>query len=436
MLQMQKMCENTEIYMLVSASTKSPFHRSNAGSGARCMTQQVSRMYSSTTENLTSTNDNVEANEHATKTSKKCELQQPLNCIDLFAGAGGFSLAAQRANLRVVAAVEMDEHACSTYSANLIRYKRIATRPTLYPKDILDLKPEVLRNAHFNDGTSCDIVLGGPPCQGFSVHRIKGAGIDDPRNQLVLRYFEFVECLQPKVFLMENVPGLLWPRHRAFLTEFLAESEKAGYRILGPVELDARDYGVPQRRKRVFVLGIHKNVAFDDSVWPPRASHGDENARRKEPTLKAWLTAKTVFAKSLDETDENNIHMVHSQELVEVFKATPINGGSRRDSGRVLDCHQDHDGHTDVYGRINPTLPGPTMTTACINPSKGRFVHPIEHHGITARHAARFQTFPDDFVFKGGITAAGKQIGNAVPVKLGEVLLRTITDGLRQGLSK
>ena len=100
--------------------------------------------------------------------------------------------------------------------------------------------------------------------------------------------------------------------------------------------------------------------------------------------------------------------------------------GSRRDSGRVLPCHESHDGHKDVYGRIDPDLPAPTMTTACINPSKGRFVHPTEDHGITARQAARIQTFPDSVVFSGGLMAAGKQIGNAIPMKLGVLLLSHI----------
>ena len=359
-----------------------------------------------------------------------------LNCVDLFAGAGGFSLAAQRAKFRVVAAVEIDKYACASYRANLITYKKVTSRPKLYPNDILKLEPDVLKKAHFDNGETCDVVLGGPPCQGFSVHRINNAGVDDPRNKLILRYFEFVSCLQPKVFLMENVPGLLWERHKDFLAEFLTESEKAGYRIVGPIALDARDYGIPQRRRRVFVLGIHSKVEFDDTAWPPPPTHGNEEERQKNPSLKRWVTANTVFEKPLLTSDENNVHMSHSEALIEVFKATPKNGGSRSQSGRILECHKDHDGHTDVYGRIDPSIPGPTMTTACINPSKGRFVHPTEDHGITARHAARFQTFPENFIFKGGITAAGKQIGNAVPVKLGEILLRTIADGIRRGLLK
>lgn len=118
--------------------------------------------------------------------------------------------------------------------------------------------------------------------------------------------------------------------------------------------------------------------------------------------------------------------MQHCKALLETFARTPSNGGSRSQSGRVLPCHIAHDGHRDVYGRINPAAPGPTMTTACINPSKGRFVHPTEHHGITLRQAARLQSFPDWFNFEGGIMAGGVQVGNAVPVALAEALLKPL----------
>ncbi len=353
------------------------------------------------------------------------------NCIDLFAGAGGFSLAAKNVGFKVSAAIEINNHACATYRHNLIENN--STK--LYQRNILELVPEEIKRTHFMDRTLCDIVLGGPPCQGFSVHRIKSAGIDDPRNKLILRYFEYVAVLKPKVFLMENVPGILWTRHKKFLDAFYAEGEKAGYQLMQPVTLDARDYGLPQRRKRVFILGIRPDIEFN-TVWPPAATHCIAKEIEKNPSLHPWLPASDVFNNPIPENDENNIHMNHTVDLIEVFKSTPLNGGSRRDSNRVLRCHEEHNGHKDVYGRIDPTQPGPTMTTACINPSKGRFVHPTEHHGITLRQAARFQTFPDWFVFKGGIIAAGEQIGNAVPVKLGEVLLRTIAEGLNFKLDK
>lgn len=354
-----------------------------------------------------------------------------LTCVDLFAGAGGLSLAAKNAGLSVVAAVEKNGHACVSYRHNIIK----KGRAKLYEKDILELSPQDLLRKHFAEGNCCDIVLGGPPCQGFSVHRINDAGIGDPRNALILRYFEYVATLRPKVFLMENVPGILWERHKEFIDAFYKEGKAAGYNVLKPIVLDARDYGVPQRRKRVFILGVRKDFSFTVS-WPPAPTHGSPAARAGNPNLHHWVTAASVFDQALPENDPNNIHMNHTSDLIEVFKSTPCNGGSRRDSNRVLPCHEEHSGHKDVYGRIDPSQPGPTMTTACINPSKGRFVHPTEHHGITVRHAARFQTFPDWFVFQGGLISSGEQIGNAVPVQLGETLLRAISNGIKNGLKQ
>lgn len=350
--------------------------------------------------------------------------QRTYTCVDLFAGAGGFSLAAIQAGLQVVAAVEYDKAAAKTYKENIVKAQTSSL--DFYEGDILGIDPnELIQNPLLaNDG--CDVVLGGPPCQGFSVHRIKDAGVDDERNKLILRYFEFVSVLRPKVFLMENVPGILWKRHQTYLDEFYSEGKKTGYRVLPPVVLDARDFGIPQRRKRVFVLGVRDDITDKAIDWPPSPTHGDEKARQKNPKLSPWLPANVVFTSPLNQDDENNVHMRHKSELVEVFESTPLNGGSRHQSNRVLPCHANHNGHKDVYGRIDPTKPGPTMTTACVNPSKGRFLHPTEHHGITVRHAARFQTFPDWFVFTGGLMAAAKQVGNAVPVQFGETLIHHV----------
>lgn len=360
--------------------------------------------------------------------TKSIQVSKSLQCVDLFAGAGGFSLAAKEVGFSVTAAVEINKHACNTYRFNVIKSGATA----LYEGDILNIDPLELLRLHFSSGSECDLLLGGPPCQGFSVHRINGAGIADPRNKLILRYFEFVKALTPKFFLMENVPGILWPRHKSFLERFYKEARKSKYDVKAPITIDARDYGLPQRRKRVFILGTRPDLDMD-IVWPPSPTHGDYTECAKDPNLLPWVPSSRVFNMPDIDDDENNVHMRHSENLRAVFEATPLNGGSRNQSGRILPCHVTHNGHTDVYGRIDPKAPAPTMTTACINPSKGRFVHPTKPHGITVRQAARFQTFPDWFKFKGGIIAAGEQIGNAVPVDLGKVLLSAIAASLKQG---
>lgn len=344
-----------------------------------------------------------------------------LVAVDLFAGAGGFSLAAIKAGFTIDFAIENDKYAVQTYKNNILKLGG-GQNTTVLDKSILDYDPVELQKRRFSS-KSCDLLLGGPPCQGFSTHRISDAGVNDPRNELVLAYFEFVKALRPRVFLMENVPGILWERHKEYLEKFYSEGKRSGFHLFQPVTLDARDFGVPQRRKRVFILGLRDKEDLEKISWPPTPTHSDPI--KASSGLIPWVSCKDVF-RNAPKVDENDIHMNHGQELIDAFKQTPLNGGSRKDSGRVLNCHKEHDGHKDVYGRINPFQPAPTMTTACINPSKGRFVHPTEHHGITVRQAARIQTFPDSFTFFGGLTAAGKQIGNAVPVELGRHLIQHI----------
>jgi DNA (cytosine-5)-methyltransferase 1 len=370
--------------------------------------------------------------------------------VDLFAGAGGFSLAAKSIGISVRAAIEFDKDACNTYRKNLIEGDNGDSSELLYEEDITKLEPEtVLQDINMSPG-ELDILIGGPPCQGYSRHRIKDQGVNDPRNRLLLRYFDFVSVFKPKAFLVENVPGLLWKRHEFFLHKFFDLAEKAGYHVFEPVKLNAKDYGVPQNRQRVFILGIRKDLNPTNLVWPPKPTHFPIG-KGKFPE---WKTASTIFArpdfvsdeqeiiavlgqelydslefgseiKPLSE-DSNSIHMSHKDYMLERFSKTPING-SREDSGETLPCHSNgYRGHKDVYGRIFLNKPGPTMTTGCMNPSKGRFLHPWENHGITIRHAARFQTFPESFEFSGGLISQGRQVGNAVPVELGIQLLESV----------
>lgn len=355
-------------------------------------------------------------------------MTEKYTIIDLFCGAGGFSCAARKVGLQILAAVENDHHAAETYRYNFVAHKR--PRPLLFENDINVLDPrDVVKKIEEKYKTKrVDIVVGGPPCQGFSKHRYKNSGVDDPRNALLLRYFCFIHEISPKFFVVENVGGLLWPRHAKYLSRFYELAKENGYDVEKPIVLNARDYGVPQNRHRVFILGRRTDVKrSEDFQWPPMQTHFSPNSKQvKTHSFPAWNTALQVFEKVADATDPNNIHMHHTQELIDVFASTPKNGGSRFESNRDLPCHKNHKGHNDVYGRICIDTPGPTMTTGCTNPSKGRFLHPFENHGISIREAARFQTFPDDFIFTGGLISASRQVGNAVPVDLAKIVLNII----------
>lgn len=375
-----------------------------------------------------------------------------MKAIDLFAGAGGLSLAAYQCGIDVVAAIELDSAAAATYQHNLI--SRINATTTLINDDIniVDIT-KLMDEVNLKEG-ELDIILGGPPCQGFSTHRINNSGVDDPRNQLLLRYFDFIHAFKPKAFLVENVTGLLWQRHAAYLDKFLTCAKNEGYKIKFCGPINAKEYGVPQNRKRVFILGIRSDVDNFEPSFPPAPTHFAPN--KGHPV---WKAASTVFEKptqsileeyiksyqktmpiddaqslvmnlefgaELPENDKCNVHMNHTFDVAQRFNETPLNG-SRSDIEFRLKCHSNnYEGHRDVYGRIIIDKPSNTITTGCNNPSKGRFVHPWLDHGITLRHAARLQTFPDDFEFLGNISEQAKQIGNAVPVALGQILINAV----------
>lgn len=369
-----------------------------------------------------------------------------IKAIDLFSGAGGFSLAALDLGIEILAAIELDKDACDTYSKNLIHKRENSIK--LINKDIMTISPDELMNSLQLKEKELDLIIGGPPCQGFSSHRIKNAGVNDPRNELLIRYYDFVKIFQPKMFLVENVPGLLWEKHKDYLNNFKRLAANSGYNILGPLKLNAKDYGVPQNRNRVFILGLRDDISISEGDWPPSPTHfkdkkpywvnASEIFEKPTPSIIEKITAvlghdvaqKLKFKNTLKEnkSDPNNIHMNHADYMIERFSLTPING-SREDVDFRLPCHSNgYVGHKDVYGRIRLSLPGPTITTGCFNPSKGRFLHPWDNHGITVRQAARFQTFPDDYIFSGGIISQGKQVGNAVPVNLGKILLKSCVE--------
>ncbi|WP_233970355.1 DNA cytosine methyltransferase [Pectobacterium versatile] len=387
-----------------------------------------------------------------------------VKAIDLFAGAGGFTLSALEAGVEVIAAIEFDNAAADTYKQNFIEKlgRKIDLRAGPEYGDITKVDPVALRQGLGLNRGDLELILGGPPCQGFSTHRIKDAGVDDPRNALLLRYFEYVHEFQPKAFLVENVAGLLWKRHEKYLHKFIELAEENHYVIKFKEIINAVDYGVPQNRKRVFIFGIHNDLDDESITFPPAPTHFSRSSG-KEPE---WQPASTVFEpiprdikkRFVDEyfvkkniltagdayylldslpagnpVSPDEVFMRPTPEMVIRLKDTPLNG-SRVDAGEkhLLRCHSNgYEGHKDVYGRILIHQPSNTITTGCNNPSKGRFVHPWENHGITLRHAARLQTFPDDFQFSGNSTQQAKQIGNAVPPRLGSLLIRDICSRLK-----
>ena len=247
------------------------------------------------------------------------------------------------------------------------------------------------------------MLAGCPPCQGFSRLRTlnRTLPINDPRNDLVEDFLRFVDALLPKTIMMENVPALVTDGRFSILC---AEIKSLGYEYVVNI-LDAADYGVAQRRKRLILLAsrVHSpKIAAKNShrITVRQALHGVGAPSRTKDALHA-------------------VGEKRSQAVKNLIKLIPKNGGSRSDlpESYQLACHRRANGFHDVYGRMAWDDVSPTITSGCINPSKGRFLHPSYNRTITLREAALLQGFPKDYIFKTthGKEAVALMIGNALP---------------------
>ena len=261
---------------------------------------------------------------------------------------------------------------------------------------------------------SLDLLKACPPCQGFS--SLAKGKIDEARNDLVLDVARFVEAFRPKSILLENVPGL---NKDVRLEKLLDRLAHLGYKFERYL-IDASRIGVPQRRKRLIVVGISRSVKrrLPDTI--EKLIPGFERI----PTR----TVRDAFCPAnlpVGNKDPLNKYRQSSRVVLDRIKAVPKNG-SRFDLPveHRLACHNKLNGHraTASYGRIKWDQPSPTMTTRCTTPACGTFIHPDKHRGLSLREAALLQTFPADYTMLGTYESIERQIGNAVPVRMAKVL--------------
>ncbi|QAX28872.1 DNA cytosine methyltransferase [Leisingera sp. NJS204] len=278
----------------------------------------------------------------------------------------------------------------------------LSTPPSLIEQDIrtIDIS-EVKRTL---GGAPLHLLAGCPPCQGFSsVRKLnKKASVRDPRNQLVVEYFRFVEELKPLTLMMENVPGLA----DYYLFKQIVKKLKAmGYWIDVQV-VNVKNYGVPQSRRRLVMVGSRLGAISVAEGFEVETTVRDAISHLPTPE---------------DSTDP--IHKIvakHSDAIKKRISLTPKDGGSRKDlpAEYTLDCHKDEKiGFNDVYGRLRWDTISTTITGGCLNPSKGRFLHPEQNRAITPREAALLQSFPEDYVFPADVRkqSLALMIGNALP---------------------
>lgn len=321
--------------------------------------------------------------------------------IDLFSGCGGLTLGLRRAGFQVIGAVDNDPLCVETYKAN---HKDVHVWET----DIRELKAsQVMRTLGLKQG-QLDLLAGCPPCQGFSTLRTlnRGRAAKDSRNSLILDFLRFVCVLRPKVVMLENVPGLA--KDRGFKA-FCLKLRALGYPFEHQV-LNAADYGVPQRRRRLILFASRiGHVTF-------------AAATKKARTVRDAIGSLPSPLKSKDPL--HKVREQRSERVRGLIRRIPKNGGSRSQLGKrsQLACHRRCSGFKDVYGRMAWNDVAPTITSGCFNPSKGRFLHPSRDRTITLREAALLQGFPRSYFIslKRGKAAAAALIGNALPPRFVE----------------
>lgn len=324
--------------------------------------------------------------------------QKPPIAIDLFCGCGGVTEGLKQSGFKVIAAVDNDPICCATYRANHPDVE-------LIEGDIQNIDPEYVQKKCSNKKP--DLLVVCAPCQPFSSLN-KKHGID-PRVPLILQAIRYAKVLKPKYIFFENVPGL--SRYTEIVNNLKRELSILGYQMTDPIQVDAADYNVPQRRIRcIMIATTQKNEIKLPSPITPEGSR---------------FTVREAFSLlSTDSNDPLNIERKHSKITIKRLKYVHHNGGSRYDIpfDLWLKCHKklgnDKRSFPDVLGRMSWDNVAPTLTTGCTDVTKGRFAHPEKDRAITLREAAMLQTFPLSYHFCGNSGDIARQIGNAVPVNL------------------
>ena len=364
--------------------------------------------------------------------SSQCKIMkksanQPI-ALDFFCGAGGLSLGFHQAGFRVAAAFDIDPVHVSTYGRNFPR--TLATQV-----DVGKLTAAAVRkHAQLPGDESIDVVYGGPPCQGFSL--IGRRDSDDPRNLLLVKFAKLIADLQPRYFVIENVAGLVLGAARRVLAKALRILHRAGYRWVTPIRiLDAHDYGVPQTRKRVIVLGYRRGAAKPsyprkkNRKTTVRDAIGDLYVigRRKSllssDTFDGSLGKPSRYAQTLRRAKQRTLsgcrRCTHKPEIVKRFKQ--VKPGSLEPISRFVKLR---------LGKPAPTLRAGTAK------DKGSYtaprpIHPTQNRCITVREAARLHSFPDSFVFHSTQWHGFRQVGNSVPPKLAVAIATSVIRSLK-----
>lgn len=352
--------------------------------------------------------------------------------LDLFSGAGGFSKGFEMIpGFTTVVASDFNEPALMTFHKNFPLSKIIFGDITSEK-----VKQAIVKNAV---ETKVNMIIGGPPCQGFS-NKGKKLGLDDPRNFLFLEYLEMVNRLQPEVFVIENVKAMLTAVNGYFIKEIVDRINALGYKVNYSI-LSASNYGVPQNRQRAIIIaakdkkikmpvptvGINNKTTVRDAISDLSYLNSGEGEMISQYRKPSESNYQTMMRANSGNILYNHIATSHSQIALDKLAMIPPEKGKEY-LPRELWGNQKF---KTTWGRLEWDKQSPTIDTRFDTPSNGKNSHPYLNRAITPREAARIQSFPDDFEFIGKKSHITKQIGNAVPPLMGKAIAETIKNQVK-----
>ena len=342
--------------------------------------------------------------------------------IDLFAGVGGMTKGALQAGIDVKFAVESDMYAASAYQNN-------NPHTEVFSDDIRKLTSQKIKR--IPRGSSGTIVFGGPPCQGFSYSNTRTRGAHNKNNWLFEHFVRVVNVWNPDFLVLENVQGIVNTAGGLICKVVLDRLGQLGYELTYGT-LDARDFGVPQRRSRFFVIGSRsKRIEL-----PPKSSLQPTNVKDAISDLpnlengasKSWLSygaaQPSAYAKELRRNNcgcSSHLVTMNSERVIRRYKFVPPGGNWEDIPSKMMDNYKDRNRcHTGIYHRLSYDRPSVVIG----NYRKNMLIHPSEDRGLSVREAARIQSFPDSYEFAGTIGFQQQQVGNAVPPLLARAVFR------------
>jgi DNA (cytosine-5)-methyltransferase 1 len=349
-------------------------------------------------------------------------MNSKIDVIDLFCGCGGlaagFASADDGRPFRILGGVDLDPNACATFAAELRAPAlqldaRSLLEPETWSRALSEMQPR---------GSGPLVVVGGPPCQGFSAHRKKDIRVDE-RNNLVSVFFSLALRLTPEFIVMENVPEIFDDKHWASTSATIAAVERRGYRVRARIH-NLADFGVPQARFRALIIARRCGRAFNFPDVQETAHRTVRDAIAHLPEIRAGERSPS---------DPMHVAPAHTPRILELIDSVPRDGGSRKEANLSLlpACHDSVDGFRDVYGRLYWDKPAISITAKSSTPSCGRFLHPEQNRNISVREAALLQGFPSSFNFCGPMVQLYRQIGNAVSPKFAHAVAEKIAEEIR-----